>query len=127
MSIFHASRTLLERLQKAERLPSPPGVALRIVELCRRENSTARELTDILSTDAALTARLLKYANSPISGIGRKVTSPAQAVQYLGFRTVQVIALGFSLPSTRGVTQCKPFDIKQFWTESFITGVLAKQ
>src|ERR1041384_7845980 len=57
MSKGAASRQLIERLQKADRLPSPSGVALRIVELCRRENSTARELTDVLSTDATLTAR----------------------------------------------------------------------
>jgi len=71
---------LLQRLKTAKRLPSPPGTAIRVLELCRHEDTDVHCIADVIMSDPALSGRLLRYANSPIAGIGRKVSSVRDAV-----------------------------------------------
>jgi diguanylate cyclase (GGDEF)-like protein len=120
------SSALLSRLKAAKRLPSPPGTAIRVLELCRRDNVELQEVADLLMCDAALSGRLLKFANSPVSGLGREVTSIRQAVLLLGLRTVMLLSLGFSLSSSDHRPQCNGFEINKFWAESFASGVIAR-
>ncbi|KRT59353.1 HDOD domain-containing protein, partial [endosymbiont of Ridgeia piscesae] len=47
-------------------LPTLPEVALRVRDSVEREESTAKSIADIVATDAALSARLLQVANSPL-------------------------------------------------------------
>ena len=46
-------------------MPSPPAVAMKILEAVRRDNFSAADLAGIISADPALTARVLRIANSP--------------------------------------------------------------
>ncbi len=124
-----AARTtaLLAELKTASRLPSPPGVAFRVLELCRRDDSERHEIADAVMSDPALAARLLRYANSPLLGGRRKVSSVLEAVLLLGLRATKLTALGFSLPLREFRPQCDGFSLPAFWTESFLNGVLARR
>lgn len=117
---------LLLKLKTAKRLPSPPGTAIRVIELCRRENVDLQEVADVLMSDAALSGRLLKFANSPVSGLSREITSVRQAIMLLGLKTVMLLALGFSLSTPDHRAHCEGFDINRFWAESFASGVVAR-
>ncbi|MBT8439119.1 MAG: HDOD domain-containing protein, partial [Gammaproteobacteria bacterium] len=46
-------------------LPTLPEVALQVRDEAEKENTTAKNLADIISTDAAISARLLQVSNSP--------------------------------------------------------------
>ena len=118
---------LLHQLKAAKRLPSPPGTAVRVLELCRQDDATIQSIADSIMSDPALSGRLLKYANSSIVGAGREVTSVREAVLLLGLRTVKVTALGFSLASPDFKPRCPEFDLEQFWSESFVTAVGARR
>lgn len=122
-----ASRSLVARLKAAQRLPSPPGVALRVIELCRRDDTDSRQIGLAIDADPVLTARLLRYANSPLAGIAKHVTSAEQAIRFLGFRNVQVIALGFALAPGRQLPQCPRFNLAQFWTQTIVRAAVAKR
>jgi two-component system, cell cycle response regulator len=119
--------SLFARLKAENRLPSSPGTAIRVVELCRQRSVDLRDIADAIMSDPALSARLLKYANSPLVGAGRAVTSVREAVLFLGLRTVKVTALGFSLAAPGLEPSCKDFDLRQFWRESFLVAVAARQ
>ena len=116
-------RSLLEELEKADQLPSPPAVALRIVELNKDDQVDIRELADALSQDPALVAKLLKTANSALFGLPREISSISQAVWILGLRSVNLLALSFSVLSIgRGESLCG-FDYQYFWTRTSATGL----
>ena len=119
--------SLLNQLKAAQRLPSPPGTALRVLELCRREDIDVHEVADAIMSDPALSGRLLKYANSAIAGVGREVTSVRDAVLLLGLRAVKLTALGFSIAMPEFQPGCPGFDLRRFWAESFATAALARQ
>jgi diguanylate cyclase (GGDEF)-like protein len=121
------STPLLARLKTDKRLPSPPGTALRVLELCRLEDTDVHQIADVIMSDPALSGRLLRYANSSIVGVGRKVTSVRDAVLLLGLRTVKMTALGFSLASPDFQPRCPGFQLRRFWAESFAMAAIARR
>jgi diguanylate cyclase (GGDEF)-like protein len=120
------AQTLFERLKTAKRLPSPPGAAVRVLEICRTEEPDLKVLSDVLAGDPALSARILKFANSPAAGLPRRVASIREAVLLMGVRTVKLAALGFSLVTPEGETACHGFDMRQYWSEACATAVISR-
>jgi diguanylate cyclase (GGDEF)-like protein len=122
-----AAESLFARLKADNRLPSPPGTALRVLELCRSGSVELRDIADAIMSDPALSARLLKFANSPLLRTGRPVASAREAVLFLGLRSVKMIALGFSLASPSFEPTCPEFDLRRFWRDSFLIAVTARR
>lgn len=89
--------SIQDRIRTVESLPSPPNVAVQIVQLCQDASSSLQELTQVLSLDPALAARVLRVSNSAAYARGREVTSLAQAITTLGAGPISIVALGFSL------------------------------
>ncbi len=118
--------TLIAKLKRLQRLPSPPGTALRVLELCRSDDTDVRKITQALMADPALSARLLRYANSAALGASHEITSVRDAVLHLGLRSVKLAALGFTLP-TNVEAACRGFSLQHFWTESIVTALLARR
>ncbi|MEW6072899.1 MAG: HDOD domain-containing protein [Planctomycetota bacterium] len=120
-------KPLPDVLLAAERLPTLPHVAIEVLRLCRNENTTLDDLAEVLSHDTALAARLLRFANSALYDLGHEVTSLQRAALVLGMKTVQIMALSFSLAtelpragSTRG------FDHRLFWRRSMACAVAGR-
>jgi len=126
-----ASGDILERLPeaiaKAESLPSPPTVALEVLRITREDDSDVQDLTRVLAVDPALSARILKLANSALYRRGEAVTSLEAATMRLGLKAVKLMALSFSL--TAGVAR-KPddldFDYAEYWRRSLTMGVAGR-
>jgi len=70
-------------------LPTLPEVALKVREVVNNQDVTAAELADIIVTDAALSARLLKVANSALYRGRVPVESVQTAVTRLGLQMVR--------------------------------------
>src|SRR5262249_9502831 len=122
--VTHASR--FDELKATNQLPSPTGVALAILRLAESETTTTAEIARVLQTDAALSGRVLKIANSAYGGRARPVGSVREAVTHLGSRMVRNVALGFSLVSQCGGGACRGFDFGSFWSRSLATAVAAQ-
>jgi diguanylate cyclase (GGDEF)-like protein len=119
--------TLFQKLRAAKRLPSPPGTALKVIELCRCDDVDIQAIADVIKADPALSGRLLKFANSPMAGLEREVTSVRSAILLLGLRTVKLTALGFSLATPGHPPACEGFSLKTFWSKSFVTASIARR
>ena len=65
-------------------LPTLPEVALKVREVVDDPDTTAAEVSEIIVTDAALSARLLKVANSPLYRGRVSIDSIQMAVSRLG-------------------------------------------
>jgi len=113
---------LKELLKGSERLPTLPVVALKILEVARRDDVTVGEMERVISQDPPLAAKVLRIINSPFYSLPRKVTSVRQAISLLGVNSVKNLALGFSLVKGAGG---KPsgFDYLGFWKRSIFAAV----
>jgi len=114
-------------LPKAEHLPTLPGVALEILRLCRAEDTTLDDLAAALARDPALTARLLRFANSSLYGAGTEVRTVQRATLVLGMKTVQLMSLSFSLVSAvPREGSAGAYDYARFWRRSLVRSVAAR-
>ena len=109
-----------------QRLPSPKGAALAIMEACRRDDATARDVANLVQTDPALLGRILQQANAAALG-GRAVVSATDAVGRLGLQTVRLLALTFSLIDQNGQGKCAGFEYSRFWSHSLLMALAMKQ
>ncbi len=107
-------------------LPSPRGVALELMRLAQRENTTVKEVVRVLQADPALAGRLIHAANRLNGGRTPRTGSLGEAVLRLGFSATREIALGFSLVNDYRSGYCTVFDYPTFWTESLLRGLSAQ-
>lgn len=118
--------SFLERLSTEGRMPTPPAVVVRLLELTRRPDATAKEVADTLVLDPNLSAKILRFVNSPMAGVQRQVTSIQQAVSLLGMRGVKMMALSFAVVSTSRDVKAPGFDTSVFALQSVACGVAAR-
>ncbi|MCB0344158.1 MAG: HDOD domain-containing protein, partial [Bdellovibrionales bacterium] len=78
-------------------LPPLPQVASKAIRLVEDPDTTAGQLTDLLSTDTALAARVLKIANSAMFSRQREITTLNQAIMVIGFKALKGIVVAATL------------------------------
>jgi diguanylate cyclase (GGDEF)-like protein len=119
--------TPVEQLFQDEvRLPSPPAIAVRILELVKQDKSSFRQLAETIQADPALTGRILRLANSAMYGHPKKIGNIQTAVAVLGENTLKNIALSFVISQTFERQKGERFDITRLWRRS-ITAAVASQ
>ncbi len=74
-------------------LPSMPHIAARVMEKLSDEDSTPREIHQLIIKDQALTARVLKVANSPYYGASRSISTLRDAVMFMGFNSIRSLIM----------------------------------
>lgn len=119
------AQRLFDRLQSVGRLPTPPEVVLRVLEMTRRADVSIREIAATIAHDSVMTAKIMRFINSPIAGVPRKITSLERAVGLVGLNGVKMMALSFSVLSSKGAEACQGFDRRQFGVQSVGCGVAA--
>ncbi|MEF8721334.1 diguanylate cyclase [Candidatus Accumulibacter sp. ACC012] len=118
--------TKIEQLRLSGQLPSPKGVALAVMDICRRDDATLDAVAKIVQSDPALSSRLLRLANAAAAG-GRPVASIREAVLQLGMSTVRQLAMGFSLVDQYLRGSCPAFDYPGFWSHSLFMAVASQE
>lgn len=74
-------------------LPSVPRTYQRLSDCLLQPEAGVAEVVSIVEEDGPMTAKILQMVNSAFFGLSRKTTSIQQAVGFLGFRTLQALAL----------------------------------
>jgi putative nucleotidyltransferase with HDIG domain len=70
-------------------LPTLPALALEALLVINDVDSSASDLQKVISRDAALTARLIRYANSPLYRGLNTITAIKPAITRIGFQRVK--------------------------------------
>lgn len=78
-------------------LPTLPEVALQVREAANDENIDIKKLSDVITNDAALTARIIKVANSPLLRANREIEDLKMAVSRLGIEYTANLATGLAM------------------------------
>src|SRR5258708_30185613 len=74
-------------------LPPYRPVARKLMQLTTRENVPLSEVQEVLRTDTAFAAEVLRLANSPLIGMRGEITSILQAVAMLGVGLINKLAI----------------------------------
>jgi HD-like signal output (HDOD) protein/signal transduction histidine kinase len=109
------------------KVPSPPQILLRLMQLVDDDRSSMSELAKLVEQDAGLAARVLSVANSPSLRRGRELSNLDTCLVALGTRLVRSIATCLSIQSlfNRGSGVSTP-DLSLFWAHSLVVAELAR-
>jgi diguanylate cyclase (GGDEF)-like protein len=115
-----------ELMEKKIRLPSPPAIAIKILDMVRKDDFSFRDLAQIIESDPALVAKVLKVANSPYYNVTRKVDNIDMALSVLGTHAVKNIALSFVICSDMKASGESGFDFDLYWRRAITAAVAAE-
>ncbi len=117
----HFLATFLEDLKKNRVvLPTLPEVAMQVRKVVNDPKATARQVAKLVSTDPALTARLLKVVNSPMYRGVEKIENVQTAVARLGAQQVRNLLTALvmqQLYQAKGTTHTRA-RLKELWSHS---------
>ena len=108
-------------------LPSVPSLYKEVLEETESPDGSAAAVGEIISQDPGMTAKILQIANSAAFGLGRPVTSSAQAVSLLGMDTIKSLVLSVGCFQQFDTTKAAGFSIEDFFRQSTRVGCLARR
>jgi putative nucleotidyltransferase with HDIG domain len=98
-----------------------------MIQLVDNPKTSAISLARLISTDQALTARILKLANSAYYGFSGEISTVNMAIVVLGFNTVKDMGLSLSVFDVfKKMGSSKMFDMSKFWEHSIACGVASR-
>ncbi len=106
------------------KLPSISEVAQQLINSLNDEDAGVAEVSAIIAKDPALSAKLLRLANSAQFGLPRGVSSVQDAIQMVGMGKVRTLALGSCLSESFPVLP--GLDAKEFWRTSMASAGYAQ-
>ncbi|MEW8507687.1 MAG: HDOD domain-containing protein [Candidatus Thiodiazotropha sp.] len=107
-------------------LPTLPSLALEALVVINDADSSAHDLEKVISRDAALTARLIRYANSPLYRGLNTIASIRPAITRIGFQRVKNAVYAVSMKEVFRTSE-KEIErrMNRLWTHSVKVGAQA--
>jgi putative nucleotidyltransferase with HDIG domain len=121
-------RLTLEKLfSKLSDVASFPATAQRLLELTNDENADGAEIREVIQTDPALVANILKRANSAYYSLANKVTDIRSALSVLGMREIRNMATTIFLTKfSEAKSDHGTYRRQALWDHSVAVGLAAK-
>ncbi len=107
-------------------LPTLPAAAVKLLEMSRNPETEIRDIADVIKRDPALSAKILKSANSTFFGLSSKVSSVDRAVPLLGTTLVTSMALSFSLSESAMSEGPMAEHYRDYWWQSVVQASAAE-
>jgi diguanylate cyclase (GGDEF)-like protein len=111
---------LKSRLRVAVSFPSPPAIALQIIDLASDPQINAGKVATLIAKDPGLATKVLRVANSPMYSKRRKSDNLRQALVTLGLNAAVSLSLGFSLVGTYNRGKQSGIDYPRFWRRAIL-------
>lgn len=117
-----------EEIKQTRSLPSPSGLALNIMRMCRNENVSLPDLARQIQTDPVLAGRLIKLANAGRAAMLRPIVAvSSEALLLVGLHAIRQVALSLSLIHSYHGGACSSFNYNGFWSRSLAMACLAQE
>ncbi len=113
-------------LVHSRNLPSPPGIALRIIDLAQNPDVDLTTTANAVSMDMALSARMLRIANSPLYASRRRIDNLGQALTMLGLNAALSLALGFSMVQSLRSGDASSDLQERIWRRSVLSSLASR-
>lgn len=106
------------------KLPTIPKVAQQLIASFSAQDVSVGAVAEQIALDPALTARLLRLANSAYFHVSRSIGTVEAALQMLGFVMVRNLVLGSSMA---GAFKHVPnVDLPQFWRHNLVAACASR-
>lgn len=118
----------LESIAETQELVSLPTVATKVLSMLEKDEVDIREISKHIESDASITMKILRLANSPMFALRSPVSSINQAILTIGLNRVTNIVLGVSIFSKfvyLSRSSAAQF-VDKFWQHSAATASVAK-
>lgn len=115
-----------ELVKGIAKLASLPEVCIRVNEMVDDPRSSAADIGKVISHDTALTAQLLRMANSSFYNFPSKVGTISRAVTVVGERELRYLVLALSAVRTFSQIPVELINMASFWRHSVYCGVVAR-
>lgn len=113
---------LRKRIEGCSNLPTPPGVATKIIQLANDPDADMARIAEVLALDPAITTKILRIANSPMYARQRKTENLRQALMVVGLNATISLALSFSLlKSWRRDEYIGGLDYPLYWRRALLS------
>ena len=113
---------------KINELPTLPAVIPKLLSLMENEESSAADLTEVISKDPALTSKILKVANSAYYGFSQQISRVEHAVALLGLNMVKSLALSIGIIQTFPSGRTSPyFSLEGLWLHSLSVATVIEE
>ena len=111
-----------EVIQNLGDLPPLPQVATRAIRISADSDTSSKQLQNLIRTDQALSAQLLRIANSAMFGRMREVSTLTEAILTLGFSTARSVVIASSVKNlyNRGPASLKE---RILWEHALATAI----
>lgn len=120
-------KEIYNTIRHQSKLPAPSRLAHEVVRLCYSNSSSLKDIAHLIDTDPALSAELLKYANSTIMAASLPADSLHRVAVKIGIKGIVNLTLSLSLLTTSKEGQCTGFNYGHFWAKSFAQAVAARK
>lgn len=118
-------RTEIEN--KTLQLPTLPEVALQIRDEVESENTDAGTVATMVAKDAALSARLLQVANSPLYRGRVEIDSIQQAITRLGLKMVRSLVVSIAMKQIfQATSDTLDKQFRQVWDDSLQVAAISR-
>ncbi len=108
------------------KIPAFPPVAAKLLRVAANESSGISELSDLLRSDPALSAEIIRHANSPVFSFSSEITTLDQAAVLLGVERIRALALAaISRTYVRAMSMVD--ELRAFWRYSMACALLAEK
>jgi putative nucleotidyltransferase with HDIG domain len=118
-SLEHGKRVgndhVRELVTRIGQLPALPDLYRQINDLLESERCSADRLGQIIGQDIAMTAMILKLANSAFFGLRHTISSATEAVSYLGIDLLKALILAHGLFGQVGSFRIPGFTLHHLW------------
>lgn len=111
-------------LDQPNKLPTIPKVAQQVIESFSNEDVSIDEIARQLTADPALSAKLLRLANSAYFHVSRSIGTVDDAIRMLGFVMVRNLVVGNGMVAAFRNTP--GMDLKQFWRYNLYTACASR-
>lgn len=112
-------------LRYASRMPALPKLVQEIIQAFNQPNVDADLIASKVMQDQALTAKILRLANSSFYGGRRRIESASDAVVLLGFDALRNLVIASAVANVLNQI-ADHLDFTAFWRKSYMVAALAK-
>ena len=110
-------------MSRSENLPTLPQAASNVLRLADDTDVNPREIERAIEMDPAITAKILKVANSAYYG-SIKVPTLSRAISFLGMTSVRSVVISIAMQQmVSGKNHCPSLNKIELWRHSLATAI----
>lgn len=113
-------------ISRTSALATPPTIYYQLNSAINNPSTSLKDIGNIISQDASLTAQLLRISNSAFFNFPTQITTVEQAITIVGIQQLRELTLACTVLNAFPSIPDDQIDINQFWQHSLGVGVASR-